>query len=117
MHTTRTQPQVHIAAPASGSSVTSRAYWLRSVGTKMKTIQIPPRKWSPQARNSEGRPPETTTTKILVSFPTAAVLVTSSSRRIKQKTESLPEFLPLHNPPPHPVGSPPKPLLKSDILF
>ena len=34
--------------PASGSRVTSRAYWLPSVGTKVKTIQIPPSKWSPQ---------------------------------------------------------------------
>lgn len=54
--------------PASGSRVTSRAYWLPSVGTKVKTIQIPPSKWSPRAGNAEGRPPEATTTKHLFLF-------------------------------------------------
>lgn len=54
--------------PASGSSVTSQAYWLPSVGTKVKTIQIPPSKWSPRAGNAEGRPPEATTTKHLLLF-------------------------------------------------
>lgn len=89
----RCNPTFTQQPPASGSSVISRAYWLRSMGTKMKTIQIPLSKWSPQARNSEGLPPETTTRKTLVSPPTVAVLVTSSSLRIKQKTVFLHFFL------------------------
>lgn len=82
----------------------------------MKTIQIPLSKWAHKQGNSEGLPPETTTRKTLVS-PSYSCCP-GNIIQPKDKTEnSLPAFLPLHNPPPHPVGSSPKPLMKSDILF